>query len=386
MSAPYPVAAELQKFENETRRAARNQHGDRSLAAVPAKPQVVNFSFTSLDSLLAEPEELIAFVVDRMLPRGGFSIMAGKPKAGKSTAARQLAVSISRGEVFLGRSCGRGKVVYLCLEEKRSEIAAHFRRMGASGQDILIHTGSSPADALTALDFAIEEYSPALVIIDPLSRFVRMVDFNSYAEATRQLEPLIDMARSSKCQTHIMALHHNGKNGERESGDALLGSTGFFGAVDALLSVKKRERARTIETIQRYGEDLPETIIHLDPATGIVSACGDLKEFTLNERKNLVLESMTSDPIAETAIKEVIGGNGGLTSQAIRALFDEGKLSRTGRGRKGDPFLYARPPIINTSDETLADEIYFPPGATDEEIHIIAAEAEAIRAEACGEI
>lgn len=300
------------------------------------------FSFTSLDDLLIEPIEEKRYVVDRMLICAGFSLWCAKPKTGKSTGARNLAVAIAEGGSFCGRSCRQGKVIYLCLEEKRAEVADHFRRMGASGPHILIFTGATPKDVLDALASAIEEHEPALVIIDPLSRFIRVPDFSDYGAITLALEPLVDLARNSKCQTHIMSLHHNGKGGDlREAGDAVLGSTALFGIVDTLITMRKRERARTIETVQRYGEDLPETILHLDPESGIVSDAGDMAEFTLNQRKKAVLESIGSDWQSVAAIKEIVGGtNQGLTSKAVLALFDEEKLTRSGKGKKGDPYLY----------------------------------------------
>jgi hypothetical protein len=244
-------------------------------------------------------------------------------------------------------------------------MADQFRRMGATGRDILIYTGATPNDALTALEIAIEEHSPSLVVIDPLSRFVRVADFNSYGEVTRALEPLVDLARLSKCQTHIMALHHNGKGGDiREAGDAVMGSTAFYGIVDALLTMRKREKVRTIESNQRYGDDLPETIVHLDEVTGSISACGDMKTFTLNDRKRVVLEVVNRDPLTEGAIKELAGGtNGGLTSKAVRALFEEGKLTRTGAGRKGDPFLYClagpKSSVPENTEETRTEKLGF---------------------------
>lgn len=417
--SPFAVYAELKHSGNFSAAAKdlaflgfgqSNGHKPTTVAAQqvpPPVPVVSRFTFTTLDDLLAEPEETIAYALERTLPCGGFSIVAAKPKVGKSTMARGLAVAISKGEPFLGRATTRGKVIYLCLEEKRAEVTSHFRRMGANGAAIMIHTGATPKDVLTALEAAIEEHSPVLVIIDPLSRFVRVTDFNSYAEVTRQLEPLIDLARSSACQTHIMALHHNGKSGDvREAGDAVMGSTGFFAAVDTLLTMRKREKARTIESAQRYGEDLPETIIHLDPETSRVSAWGDMKSFTLNERKKAVLDIMGGDPIPEATIKELVGGtNGGLTSKAVRVLFDDGALSRSGGGKKGDPYCYwvARDPADLESRDTekqlespvekpgflgpsaFADtgwisddeEIYFPPGCSDEEIDRISAEAHA---------
>jgi RecA-family ATPase len=118
---------------------------------------------------------------------------------GKSTSARGLAVAVSLGKPFFDRLTKQGRLIYPCLEEKRAEVADHFRRMGASGENIIIHTGATPQNALAALGTAIEEFSPVLVIIDPLSRFVRVADFNSYSETTRALEPLIDMARLSDC-------------------------------------------------------------------------------------------------------------------------------------------------------------------------------------------
>ena len=51
-----------------------------------------HFKFTKLVDLLAEPQEEIAYVWAKTLPCGGFSIVAAKPKVGKSTFARVLTV------------------------------------------------------------------------------------------------------------------------------------------------------------------------------------------------------------------------------------------------------------------------------------------------------
>jgi hypothetical protein len=297
------------------------------------------FQLTTLQDLLSEPEEKIAYIWERTLPRGGFSICAAKPKVGKSTLARNLAVAVSRGAEFFGRATTQGKVIYLCLEEKRAEVGAYFRRIGASSNDILIHTGRTPDDALEALKAEIEEHSPALVIIDPLSRFVRVSDYNSYAEVTLRLEPLIDLARESGC--HFLALHHNGK-GERESGDAVLGSTGFFGAVDALITMKRRERVRTLESVQRYGEDIPETVVHMNAETGIVTAGGDLNALQIEEHKAKVLEAIGGDTLTENDIRERAGGNQSLIAKALRALREGGDVQRIGAGKRGDPYRYER--------------------------------------------
>ena len=189
-------------------------------------PNRQGFKFTNLSDLLAEPSEEVDYIWDKTLPTGGVAILAAKPKVGKSTTARCLAMAVACSEAFLGRATTQGPVIYLALEEKRSEVHAHFTKVGAVDEAIILHFGSSPDDAKEKLEAAIIQYKPALVIIDPLLRFIRVKDANDYAEMTRALEPLLQMARLSGA--HIICVHHAGKS-DREGGDSILGSTALFG-------------------------------------------------------------------------------------------------------------------------------------------------------------
>jgi 5S rRNA maturation endonuclease (ribonuclease M5) len=299
------------------------------------------FVFTPLDKLLEEPDEETDFVWADTLPCGGFSICSAKPKVGKSTMARNLAVAISKGESFLGRATVKGKVLYLCLEEKRGEVKKHFEKMGANSADIFIHTGATPENAIAELAVAIAEIEPVLVIIDPLSRVLRVRDFNDYGGMARGLEPLIDLARKTNC--HILALHHDSKM-ERSGGDAMLGSTALFGAVDCHIQMRKRDNGRTIATSQRYADDLPETVIELDKETGIVTAQGDFQSYILKKVKTEILKVVgDGEEQTEQQIKGRIEGfSQGVISKAIRELFDEKQLNRKGEGKKGNPFIYSK--------------------------------------------
>ena len=57
-----------------------------------------------------------AFVVDNLLPHG-LTILAGRPKLGKSWLALQIAGAVGSGGEVLGRPVTRGKVLYLALED-----------------------------------------------------------------------------------------------------------------------------------------------------------------------------------------------------------------------------------------------------------------------------
>jgi RecA-family ATPase len=147
-----------------------------------------SITLTRLGDLLNEPETTVEWLVEELFPSGGFSLLVAKPKVGKSTLARQLALSIARGDPFIGRWTTQGAVIYLALEEKRSEVRKHFRDMGATGEEeIYIFASAAPIDALAQIRAVAEERKPALLIIGPLFRFTRVRDGNDYAQVTQAL-------------------------------------------------------------------------------------------------------------------------------------------------------------------------------------------------------
>jgi hypothetical protein len=224
------------------------------------KTSQASMILTRLNDLFNEPEDNVTWQVEGILPTGGFSVLASKPKTGKSTLARNLALCTAQGELFLSRGVQKGPVIYYALEEKRSEVRRHFQDMGATGEEeIHIYSGSAPIDAIMQIREATEQIRPVLIIIDPLFRLARVRDGNDYAAVTQALEPLLILARETGA--HVLCVHHTGK-GDRQGGDSVLGSTAIFSTADTLLLMKRYEYYRTIHSIQRYGEDVEETTLH----------------------------------------------------------------------------------------------------------------------------
>src|SRR5262249_5917066 len=79
------------------------------------------FHFEHLANVMREPDAEQEWVVDLTLKAGGFGLLVGKPKSGKTVTAQNLAFAVARGEPFLGRKTVQGMVFYLALEEQRSE-------------------------------------------------------------------------------------------------------------------------------------------------------------------------------------------------------------------------------------------------------------------------
>jgi hypothetical protein len=310
--------------------------------AVPTITTSEGLGLVPIGDLLGEPAEAHTWIVEKRLPAGGLGLFAGKPKAGKSTAARCLALSVARGMPWLGFATTKGPVIYLALEEKRAEVRDHFRCLGAAALDqILVLCAAAPQDGLERLRREAERWQPVLIIIDPLFRFVRVEDGNDYATMTAALEPLLVLARETGAC--VLLVHHLGK-GDRNDGDNVLGSTAIFGAVDSALLMKRTERYRTLSSIQRYGDDLEEITLSLDPETRNVMAGLPRAAAEQGDAEGLILRFLTGrQPVTEAEIDEAVECRTKPKRAALRALVEATKVARTGRGGKADPFRYALP-------------------------------------------
>jgi len=294
-----------------------------------------------LSDLFKEPEENVSYLVSGMLPTGGFSVMASKPKTGKSTLTRNLALSVSRGDSFLNRTTQKGSVIYYALEEKKSEVRRHFKDMGATGdEEIYIYAGSVPVDALIQIREIVESIKPALVIIDPLFRLTRVKDGNDYVQVTQALDPLLRLARDTG--THVLCVHHTSK-GQGQGGDSVLGSTAIFSSVDTLIIMKRHEEYRTISSIQRYGEDLPETTLHFDKDSRTIEIGKPKQEEDVSTLKEAIFEFLSSqnEPVIKSVIMEEVEGRQAVKHKALMELVNENKITREGKGGKGDSYKYS---------------------------------------------
>jgi len=297
------------------------------------------FTLTPIGELLAEPQETIRWLVDGLLPAGGISVLAARPKAGKSTLARELAVRVACGGQFLGRATTTGAVFILDLEGKRGESINALRRMGVTAADpIKVFFGTAPEGALDDLRAAALAEHPALIEVDTMQRLARVPDLNDYARVTLALDPFIALARDAGA--HVMLLHHQGRGG-RGGVDSPMGSTAIAGSVDTILTMRRcKDDTRTLSSVQRYGTDMDETVLTLD-STGHLATAGLAREHEQREAEGRILHFLTEHAGADQAeVREGVEGRWAVVRAALTALLKVDKLSRTGSGKKGDPFQY----------------------------------------------
>ena len=353
----------------------------RQCGTKEAKSSERKLTLEPIGKLLAEKGEETRWLVDGLLPAGGISILAARPKVGKSTLGRDLAVKVVRGEDFLGKKVAKGPVFILDLEGKRDETVSALRQLGAGENDaIKIFCGTAPQNAFAQLKQAALAERPALIEIDTMQRLARISNLNDYAEVSLALDAYIALARESGA--HVLLHHHQGRT-EGEGVDAPMGSTAIAGSVDTILTMRRRkgdDAARTISSVQRYGQDMPETMLTMD-ASGRVNAAGFARDHDRQKAEDAVLAYVAAHPsVEQSEIRECVAGRWAIVRAALSELVKpyrpSGKgLVRTGKGTRGEPFKYSvsgsrgsqepaepenqnlRPPKVGASDDANSEVV-----------------------------
>ena len=141
-----------------------------------------------------------------------------------------------------------------------------------------------------------------------------------------------------------MAVHHNRKGAGDVAGDEVLGSTSLFAGVDTLLSLKRStEDDRIISSTQRYGADMEPTLLTLDPVTMWISTAGTRAKTAARETAQHVFDFL-ANAAEKTPTNEIVNGVDHRRTQvlaALKLLLGEGRIVRSGSGKRNDPHLYA---------------------------------------------
>lgn len=193
------------------------------------------------------------WVVDKILSEGGFSLLTGVPKAGKSHIARQLVRDILTKRKFFGRDTKYGEVHYFALEEQMEDLTEIFKHWKLPNNvPLYIHAGDHNSnDTLKDLKAILLERKPVLVVLDTLFDIIEIGNENSYGEVKKALRKLKQVARDTG--THILCVHHANKAyGEvRGNFKSILGSQAIIGGVDAAIMIEMEGATRVMTSTGR---------------------------------------------------------------------------------------------------------------------------------------
>ena len=293
--------------------------------------------------LVNEPCPPIFWVVEGILPVGGLSIIGARPKVGKSTLARSLAVAVAQGRQWLNRKVTQGRVMYINLEEHRPRVAEHFRKFQKirDTEDLLLRFGPPPDDGIAWLKEQVKKHRPVLVIIDPMIDVIDVKDLSDYATVARALAPFLKIVWDTNA--HITFIHHNTK-ADADQGRELLGSTALLARVDSVIILSKdSNKIRSFYSIQRNGDDVDPTELKLH-SDGWITTGRTVSAAESHELQTEIIDFLQAqaEAVDTATIRNEVGHQAKQVSAALKSLAAGGKIIRSGKGRRGDAFKYEK--------------------------------------------
>jgi len=313
-------------------------------------------------SAISQP---IQYLVDGLFPVGSLNMLAGKPKSGKSTLSRQLAVAVSKGQDFLGRSTVQGQALYFASEELGAHLDEHFDMLGSGADDPNIHTvlRRPGSGFVSRLGDTLKELSDVrLVIIDPLVNFTPGTDMDKYGEVAPAMAELVEVAE--KYGVSIVCVHHTKKRNTDEAGDAILGSSAIVAAMcSTLFLTGEMGDTRKIRSSQRYGTRMEFTDLDFDPSTrsyGLGQTSSTARELKTTKTREHIMEGIVmytrlhADGITQEALRTLLVCKASHLIDCLSELESTGKIIRKGDGKKGSPFVFSTPSAVTIDSESPA--------------------------------
>jgi hypothetical protein len=249
----------------------------------------------SAADLMASELPPVRWGVRGVLPEG-VTLLAGKPKLGKSWLALGLCVAVAAGGVALGtRQVEQGDVLYLALEDNRRRLQKRLGKMlcGPAPEGLEIATAWPKLDegGVEALGAWLVEHPEArLVAVDTLAKIrPRTRGQNVYQEDYAALEELLPLA--AEHEVAIVVVHHTRKMAAADPLDEISGSTGLTGGVDGVL-VLKRDRGKADAVLHVDGRDIEEPAeyaLKWDAETAGWTIVGDAEEYRMSEERKAIL-------------------------------------------------------------------------------------------------
>jgi hypothetical protein len=282
------------------------------------------------------------------------ALLAAKPETGKSTLARQLAVAVSQGKPFLGRSTTRGAVLHWQTEDEVRDVSSAFTRLGSTDVDEQIYVFQGDPDSsgcehiVAQLD---QDPKINLVIIETLDDLLKIADIKENTAARQAFEKFTtQLIIPFGHRVSFLALHHMKKAETSFPGDGLLGASWIRGRTDAkiyLAQMSPDEETRIIWSTKRIGHAIPKTVLVFDPNTGrseLGETVADAKrnaESAAKTAARVKFEIVMRNPGIEhkDLLSRLDGGFKGRLNLINEAVLDDSIL-RSGHGRKGSPFTY----------------------------------------------
>ena len=304
----------------------------------PVKPAI--FSAAELRRREFDP---IRYVVPGYIAEG-CTLLAGRPKLGKSWLVLEAGLAVARGGDCLGGiACEQGDVLYLALEDNARRLQRRMDKvLGAFTEDWPAafefatewpRANEGGIDAIR--EWIMSKENPRLVVVDVLAMFkpVRGDKESLYEADYLSIKGL--QALAGEFGVAIVIVHHTRKSGsESDPFEKVSGTLGLSGAADSVVILDRDGNGATLYGRGRDIEEIESAVV-FDKVACRWLVQGDASEVRRTDERGSILAALdeAEEPLSPGEISDATRMSNQNVRQLLVSMVKAGEVIKAGRGR-----------------------------------------------------
>jgi predicted ATP-dependent serine protease len=297
--------------------------------------------FERLSDMLASAPDEPEWLWEGFLVPGAITLVAAKPKVGKSTLVMGLIPRLLAGEPFLGLET-RKTVAILLTEENGQTIVEKARQFGGPEAELLRYAQVATVPWYRIVESAARHASAVgseLIVVDTLNTWAGL-----RGEAENAAGAVLNIVRPLKVAAAgglaILVVAHHRKSGGVHW-DAIRGSNALAGTVDIIIDVERSTlgpTTRILKAVSRFRSTPDELVVELDGDDYRVLGNAAVARSERDAEEILDAVRMLGTPTVDE-LSDATGIPEQTLRRRLRALGD--RVSSSGSGRKADPVRWS---------------------------------------------
>lgn len=228
-------------------------------------------TLADLGSARLEPTQ---YLVDKLLPATGYTLLTSPPKRGKSLIGAYVSLAVATGKPVWGLETIKSGVLYLDLEQEDEDAYERYKRISDYlGVDLPANfhiafswTGMDEGGLDKISEFLVDHPHVRLVVVDTLADLWPNEDFkggNSYHREQKIVKKFIPLSRDFGCG--FLVIHHDRKGDAEGRGDMIQQASGSYAITGKAKAVWhfQRDMGEYVAKLEVTGKNIPEREIDL---------------------------------------------------------------------------------------------------------------------------
>lgn len=310
-------------------------HADASWKRL-IRPSWRDHAFTARD-LQGREYPAVRWIIPNLIPEG-LSVLAGRPKIGKSWLALDIALAVAAGTACLGDVVpDQGDVLYCAMEDNERRIKNRIGKIlghDATWPDRLTITTKwkrlNEGGTIDIQEWVKTALQPRLVVLDTLATVKPLNTKEGYQQDYAALTHTHRIANDAGIG--IVALHHQRKGEAEDPLDTISGTLAITGCADTSLVLSSTTAGKTLYLRGRDVEEA-EHAVEFNAATCRWKILGDVDDVRRSDtRRKMIAALKESGKMGPQQIAEITGLSEAVVKNRLADLVKNGDVTKPSRG------------------------------------------------------